>query len=253
MGWARKQHFGEEQLSAYLDAQLDTRESARLESHLIECQRCSTALDQLQQVRALVGALPRAAAGRSFALGPRFERQKSSPRRPWAASAPLTLAPVAAFTLFASLLLVDFVLLPEGSPDQSRASIEAARGGAATLQAEADAKASPPPAESAARRSPEAEAAAPALVPPPATGDAPSLAAAAERSGAQPEVFTLPAAGDAAGGVTSSLPAEGQPVEIYHLDSDGADRLWLRAMEVLAALALLLSIGSWVKYGRRNS
>jgi hypothetical protein len=57
-----------EQLSAYLDNEVDERERAALEQHLPTCEECRRALEELDQSRALLRALPMPALPRSFRL-----------------------------------------------------------------------------------------------------------------------------------------------------------------------------------------
>jgi anti-sigma factor RsiW len=57
-----------EQLSAYLDNEVDERERAALEQHLPTCEECRRALEELGQSRALLRALPTPALPRSFLL-----------------------------------------------------------------------------------------------------------------------------------------------------------------------------------------
>ena len=58
----------EEQLSAYLDGELDAAERAALDGRLAEDATLQRALGELRQTRALLRALPTPAAPRSFAL-----------------------------------------------------------------------------------------------------------------------------------------------------------------------------------------
>jgi anti-sigma factor RsiW len=57
-----------EQLSAYLDNEVDEHERAALEQHLSTCEDCRRALAELGQSRALLRALPAPALPRSFRL-----------------------------------------------------------------------------------------------------------------------------------------------------------------------------------------
>jgi hypothetical protein len=57
-----------EQLSAYLDNEVDERERAALEQHLPTCEECRQALEELRQSRALLRALSAPALPRSFLL-----------------------------------------------------------------------------------------------------------------------------------------------------------------------------------------
>src|SRR5258708_15392432 len=57
-----------EQLSAYLDDELEPAARAALEHHLPGCTRCQSELRELRAVRGLLRALPVPALPRSFAL-----------------------------------------------------------------------------------------------------------------------------------------------------------------------------------------
>jgi anti-sigma factor RsiW len=57
-----------EQLSAYLDNEVDERERAALEQHLPTCEECRRALEELGQSHTLLRALPTPALPRSFRL-----------------------------------------------------------------------------------------------------------------------------------------------------------------------------------------
>src|SRR5260370_26817699 len=62
--WERQR----EQLSAYLDDELEPAERAALERHLPDCPRCQSELRELRAVRGLLRALPVPALPRSFVL-----------------------------------------------------------------------------------------------------------------------------------------------------------------------------------------
>lgn len=57
-----------EQLSAYLDGELEAEERMALEAHLVGCAACQLALAELRQTRKLLRALPQPALPRSFTL-----------------------------------------------------------------------------------------------------------------------------------------------------------------------------------------
>lgn len=57
-----------EQLSAYLDGELEAEERQRLEAHLMACADCQRELAELRQTRQLLRALPAPALPRSFTL-----------------------------------------------------------------------------------------------------------------------------------------------------------------------------------------
>lgn len=67
----RREHNWEqqrEQLSALLDNQLGEQEHAALEAHLRDCAECQAELASLQQIRALLRALPQPTLARNFTL-----------------------------------------------------------------------------------------------------------------------------------------------------------------------------------------
>ncbi len=64
-------------LSAYLDGELSTRLSARVEKHLRECRACTRNLSTLRQTVALVNELPVVPAPRSFAIPPAVVQPKA--------------------------------------------------------------------------------------------------------------------------------------------------------------------------------
>ena len=68
--WLRttEHRFCRENLSAYLDEQLDSRAQVRVERHLRECRDCQVELDGLRRTVKLVHALPRLRAPRAFRL-----------------------------------------------------------------------------------------------------------------------------------------------------------------------------------------
>ncbi|MGQ9684498.1 MAG: anti-sigma factor family protein, partial [Anaerolineae bacterium] len=68
LGWLRttEHRFCRENLSAYLDGQLDSRAQVRVERHLRECQDCQVELDSLRRTVELIHALPRLRAPRAF-------------------------------------------------------------------------------------------------------------------------------------------------------------------------------------------
>lgn len=57
-----------EQLSAYLDGELEDGERKQLEAHLVDCAACQRELAELRQMRQILRALPKPALPRSFTL-----------------------------------------------------------------------------------------------------------------------------------------------------------------------------------------
>ncbi|GEM_PF-1381457 len=90
-----------EQLSAYVDGQLSSREERALEGHVASCESCRQALAELRSVVALLRATPQAVVPRSFALHqapaqqPQWLRYQTPLRFAAAATAMLLVAVVA--------------------------------------------------------------------------------------------------------------------------------------------------------------
>ena len=66
--WRRRHPIRDEDLSAYVDGELDAASHARVEAHLDVCAACREAVSELGAVRQAMRELPRARAPRSFAL-----------------------------------------------------------------------------------------------------------------------------------------------------------------------------------------
>jgi anti-sigma-K factor RskA len=86
-----------EQLSAYLDGQLSSRERSQLESRIQQNPDLSEALEQLRRTRAVLRSLPTMRAPRNFTLSP-----QAVPARP---------APMFSFNLMRSVSVVATLLL----------------------------------------------------------------------------------------------------------------------------------------------
>lgn len=67
-------------LSAYLDGQLSSRERARLEQNLASREDLRMALEELRRVRIILRSQPRLRAPRNFTLGAEFASQKARQR-----------------------------------------------------------------------------------------------------------------------------------------------------------------------------
>ena len=77
-----------DQLSAYIDGELEAAAAERLEAHLAACEGCRLELGQLRATAAALRDLPEAEAPRSFTLSP----ERAAGRRPLTrATAPLAL------------------------------------------------------------------------------------------------------------------------------------------------------------------
>jgi anti-sigma factor RsiW len=80
-----------DQLSAYIDGELEAAAAERLEAHLAACEGCRLELEQLRATAAALRDLPEAEAPRSFTLSPKATRLGESPERA-AGRRPLTRA-----------------------------------------------------------------------------------------------------------------------------------------------------------------
>lgn len=114
-------------LSAYLDGELSSRERARLEERLASREDLRTALEELRRVRVILRSQPRLRAPRNFTLGPAFasQRVRRQPSR--------SLSPV--FGLVSALASVLFILVVVGE-----SIFGVARPAMAPLQTEIQAK-----------------------------------------------------------------------------------------------------------------
>ncbi len=190
MFWFNRHRRLRDQLSAYIDGELDASAAERLERHLAECGRCRQEMEQLRATITALQELPAVELPRSFTLSP--ERVAPRPRMPVAS--PLAFgARIAAAGVAAALAVVLVVDLGDfggdGVTDEATApqmmrseadgeELEAAGGAAATDEAqdapaadddgatfmrdaEADQVEEPPPAEGGQ----ETPAAAPSPVP----------------------------------------------------------------------------------------
>lgn len=276
MTWFRRSVHPEEDLSAYVDEELDERARRAVETHLATCEACSTLLKELQDTKSLLSELPRVEPRRSLALGPEF----AVPRR--IAPAPhrmsLTFAPAVALTLLVGLLFVDAIdstggssndaFSSSGSTAASRAeepqaaaglAIEAAKtpaenGADATTDSAANQDGSDASGDQAPN--PAAAGAAPAEVVPTQPGEAgaaassalapPSEATPEPETAAAPESAPEPLATDsfeddeAAADSPEAAPQETSPLAETDGSSNGLSTL--RILEIAAALAFIASL-----------
>jgi hypothetical protein len=112
----RSPHISIDDLSAFLDGQLDDDEQiTRIEQHLAVCQQCRDELQQLRSLSALLANLPEPELPRSFRLSPEDVRDASAPVpfAPWYVQhqSVFRVAAMAAVLLLAVVITVD--LLPE--------------------------------------------------------------------------------------------------------------------------------------------
>ena len=108
MFWFNRHRRLRDQLSAYIDGELDASAVERLERHLAECGRCRQEMEQLRSTVAALQELPAVEPPRSFTLTP--ERAALRPQMPMASplafGARIATAGVAA--VLAVVLVVDF-------------------------------------------------------------------------------------------------------------------------------------------------
>ena len=126
MGWFRRNEHDEEQLSAYLDGELNARQTENVERHLSVCDACAALLEELRETRTLLFALPAQPPPRSFVLGPEHAR---APVRDVARPSKrfnLALAPAAALSVFVALVAVDLGGISSSSSDESSNGFTAA-------------------------------------------------------------------------------------------------------------------------------
>jgi len=113
MAWFSRVAHPEDQLSAYVDGELDARARRAVEAHLAGCEACTALLAELQATKSMFAALPREEPRRSFTLGPQYAVKPRSAvqRTAW------TLAPAAALTVLVALVVVDLADFSNTSND----------------------------------------------------------------------------------------------------------------------------------------
>jgi len=179
-----------DQLSAYIDGELEAAAAGRLEAHLAGCEGCRLELEQLRATAASLRDLPEVQAPRSFALSP----ERAAGRRPRAgATAPLALgmrlAAAGVAVALAAVLVVDLGgLAGDGGSGTTR---ETASDQERQFTAPTDAAA------------PDAEGA-----PTPATGGAPTAAESDTGMPEQPDEVQPPAESTGDGGIDALAAAE---------------------------------------------
>ncbi len=148
MFWFNRHRRLRDQLSAYIDGELDASAAERLERHLAECGRCSQEMEQLRATVAALQELPAVEPPRSFTLSP----ERVAPRPPMPVASPLAFgARIAAAGVAAALAVVLVVDLGDfggdGVTDEATApqmmrseadegELEAAGGAAAPEEAQ---------------------------------------------------------------------------------------------------------------------
>ena len=277
MGWFRRNEHDEEQLSAYLDGELDARHAENVEHHLATCDTCAALLEELRSMRALLSALPAHTPTRSFVLGAEYARAPvrdvATPSRRFG----LALAPAVALSVFVALLFVDVADFSSSSDDSgdvftaatsreeaNDASRSAGSAGAAELAPAAADSATQQQADgfdSAGKSDETADATAAANSPSDGAGGGivatPEGPPAAAMSAEGP---VTPAAGDTA--ITAAGEADADPApaplafEAPDIDGDDDGISTLRVLQVVAAVAFLASgfyVFVWPRVSRGGS
>lgn len=104
MLWFDRHRRLRDQLSVYIDGELDARAGERLERHLTRCQSCRLELEQLRATVSALREMPAVEPSRSFRLSP---EQVAVPRPPLPAPSPLALGMrIAAAGVAAALAIV---------------------------------------------------------------------------------------------------------------------------------------------------
>lgn len=244
MTWFRRAAHPEEQLSAYVDGELDQAGRRSVEAHLASCEACTDLVRDLQATKAVVSELPRLEPHRSFTLGPEHAR----PPKPAVQRAPFVFAPAAALTLLVALLVVDVADFGGGGDDagfttaNSRQAEPGEAAGIESLQPAEPPQETADAAESAADGAGEAAGGdedRPAAFSAPSTDDSSGAAAADAEAPARPTQDGASeepaAAAPAPQGETSKTGQEAGPED----SSEGVPLL--RILQVLAGAAFVAS------------
>ncbi len=253
--WRRRHPVTEEELSAYLDGELDDAARAGLEAHVEDCAACREVLEELRAVRQALRDLPREPAPRSFALG---EADLRTAPAPWAMGAFARAAPLlsgvatAAVVVFGVLVGIDLA----GPASQGAADKNVAPAALQSVSDEAEKGAAAPDNGEQAPSGDAGMEAADATSEPPATegilGIAPSPGPTAgcdgtepcedgssERSSGYAATTPAPAPG---GTMTGAEETEGELPARPGAEAGGPDQI--RVAEGAAAAVALLAGGS---------
>ncbi len=147
MFWFNRHRRLRDQLSAYIDGELDPSAAERLERHLAECGRCRQEMEQLRTTVAALQELPAVEPPRSFTLSP----ERVAPRPPMPVASPLAfgarIATAGVAAALAVVLVVDLGdfggdgVTDEATPQMMRSEanedeLEAADGAVAPEEAQ---------------------------------------------------------------------------------------------------------------------
>ena len=114
--WRSRHSLRDEELSAYVDGQLDAAARARVDAHLETCAACRDELAELRGLRQALSELPRVPAPRSFALREADVGPTEVPRGGgFLSTAPAMLSGLTAAAVLAFVVLVGVDLSSVGS------------------------------------------------------------------------------------------------------------------------------------------
>lgn len=247
MLWFRHRvHPIEDEISAFLDGELENSRSIELSAHFETCASCRAILDDFGAVQALVTRLPFMDAPRSFVLTPEMAGA-SAGQRP-ARRMSMALSPAVALAVLVALVAVDI-----GGFSDNESNDQASRGaalGSQTLAADADDRLDATSVaeagdggESAATSGLEPEA-------PAAAGDTEARSAAPAPAEAGP-AEAAPAEAAPAGAEESIDEPEASPLASEPAsDEAGEGRNWLRLLEIGTGLAFVASLWLFVNSRR---
>jgi hypothetical protein len=201
------EHLTDEQVSAFIDAQLAPEEAALVGDHLAACLLCQEHADDLRSLVAALGGLPELALPRDFAL-PASVRPRVITEPPnvvrlrrWYTTVRVGAASLAAAFVFLSLgtLYIDSRPAAPAATLASRGTASSSGGAAESAAPQPPAANAPPASNARAAAPPSAPAAAPQSAPGAASQSAPAAAPqsapAAASAGSRSQA---PAAADAA-------------------------------------------------------
>ncbi len=237
----RRHPVREAELSSYVDGRLSAAAGRRVEAHVQTCASCRRSVAGLRSLKSLLSALPSETPRRSFTLTPaqaaREPRSLSTPapRRP-----SFMLAPALALTALVLLLGVDLLAFNNDNGRASDATNALFLGQDKAMERSSE---SAPPAAAPSLRNATPETAAGAG----AADSAQPTPAAATRQTEGPSLTAPTTTAPEARTPTDTSAARGGPK-----DNDEG-RSVLRALEIVAAGALVLSLGYLFWQARRSA